>query len=88
MHPFISFTDVDVAKLTAISITLSEFWFHTTRYSHSADLEIYYFLYSIYKLVGKIAKSDYWFRHVCLSVCPTAWNNFAPNGRIFIKFGI
>jgi len=30
----------------------------------------------------KIAKSDYWLRHVC----PSAWNNSAPNGRIFMKF--
>jgi hypothetical protein len=27
-------------------------------------------------------------RHVCLSVCPSSWNNSAPNGRIFMKFDI
>ena len=32
----------------------------------------------------KIAKSDYWFRRVCLS----AQNNSAPSRRIFMKFGI
>ena len=31
---------------------------------------------------GKIAKSDHYLRHVCLS----AWNNWATIGRIFIKF--
>ena len=25
---------------------------------------------------------------VCLSVCPSAWNNSAPTGRIFMKFDI
>jgi len=34
--------------------------------------------------VRKIAKSDYYLRHVCLS----AWNNMASNVRIFTKFGI
>jgi hypothetical protein len=29
----------------------------------------------------KIAKSDYWLRHVCRS----AWKNWAPTGRIFVK---
>jgi hypothetical protein len=29
----------------------------------------------------KIAKSDYWLRHVCRS----AWKNSAPTGRIFMK---
>jgi len=30
------------------------------------------------------AKCDYWLRHVC----PSAWNNSAPIGRIFIKFDV
>jgi hypothetical protein len=25
---------------------------------------------------------------VILSICPSTWNNSAPTGRIFIKFGI
>jgi len=25
---------------------------------------------------------------VVMSVCPSAWNNSAPNGRIFMKFDI
>jgi hypothetical protein len=33
---------------------------------------------------SKISKSDYYFRHVC----PSAWNNSAGSGRIFIKFNI
>ena len=39
----------------------------------------------IFRRVRKIAKSDYLFRHVCLSVCPSAWNNSASTGRIFMK---
>jgi hypothetical protein len=35
-----------------------------------------------------MAKSDFQLRHVCPSVCTSAWNNSAPNGRIFIKFDI
>jgi hypothetical protein len=38
--------------------------------------------------VCKIAKSHYWLRHVCMSVCSFTWNNSAPIGRIFIKFDI
>jgi hypothetical protein len=40
------------------------------------------------RCVRKIAKSDYQFRHVCLSVCPPAWNNSVPTGRIFTKSDI
>ena len=25
---------------------------------------------------------------VCLSICPSSWNNWAPIGRIFMKFDI
>jgi len=32
------------------------------------------------------AKSDYLLRHVCMSICPTAWNNWAATGPIFMKF--
>jgi len=39
--------------------------------------------------VCKIAKSDYWLRHACFSVCSSAWNNSAPIGGVFfIKFDI
>jgi len=41
-----------------------------------------------FRRVRKIATSNYWPRHVCLSVRPSAWNNSAPTGRIFIKFDI
>jgi hypothetical protein len=42
---------------------------------------------TVFKRVWKIAKICY-LRRVCLSVCPTAWNNSAPTGRIFMKFYI
>ena len=32
----------------------------------------------------KIAKDDYWIRHVR----PSAWNNFVPTGHTFIKLYI
>jgi hypothetical protein len=37
--------------------------------------------------VRKIAKSDYYLRHVCQSVLP-GWNKPAPTGRIFIELDI
>jgi hypothetical protein len=57
---------------------------------------------SFFRRVRKIAKSDYRLCHICLSVClsacqsvrpcvcvcPSAWNNFAPTGQIFVKFDI
>jgi hypothetical protein len=36
--------------------------------------------------VRKIAKSDV--ASLCLSVCPSAWNNSIPTGRIFMEFDI
>jgi len=42
----------------------------------------------IFRCDHKIAKSDYEFRHVCLPVRLSAWNNSAPTQNIFIKFGI
>jgi hypothetical protein len=42
---------------------------------------------SVFRRVHKIAKSDYWLRHVCL-VSPSAWNSSAPTGRVLIKFNI
>jgi hypothetical protein len=45
----------------------------------------------IFTCLRKIAKSDYWLRHICLSVCPSfrlsAWNS-AATGRVFITFYI
>ena len=41
---------------------------------------------SIFRLVRKIAKSDYWLRYVCLFVCLSAWNNSSPTERIFMKY--
>jgi hypothetical protein len=43
---------------------------------------------TISRRVRKIAKSDYYLRHICLSVRPPAWNNFARTRRIFMKFDI
>jgi hypothetical protein len=40
-----------------------------------------------FRHVPKIAKTYSFLRHVCLSV-RSAWNNSAPNRRIFIKFDI
>jgi hypothetical protein len=37
---------------------------------------------------SKIAIRDCLIRLVCLSVRPSAWNNSAPTGRIFMKFDI
>jgi hypothetical protein len=37
---------------------------------------------------AKIAKSDYYFRHVCLSIRPSAWNNSPPTEGIFSRFYI
>jgi len=34
----------------------------------------------------KIAESDCWLRHVCLSVCSSACNTSAPTGRIFMQY--
>jgi len=41
-----------------------------------------------FRPVRKIAKSDYYLRHVCLSVRRSALNNSAPTGRILTEFGI
>ena len=41
---------------------------------------------SFLKRVRKIAKIDWISSHLCLSVCPSAWNISAPTGRIFMKF--
>jgi len=35
---------------------------------------------------SKIAKSDYWLRHVCLSTRPSTWNKSASTEGIVIKF--
>ena len=39
---------------------------------------------AIFMRFPKITKSYNWLRHVC----PSAWNNSAPTGRIFMKFDI
>jgi hypothetical protein len=43
---------------------------------------------AVFKCVSKIAKSDYWPRHVCLSARPSECHNLAPTGRIFMEFYI
>jgi hypothetical protein len=42
---------------------------------------------TIFRRVRKIAKSDYYLRHVCPSVLPSAIIS-APTRRIFMKFEI
>jgi hypothetical protein len=39
-------------------------------------------IYAVFRRVRKIAKSDYQLRHVR----PSAWNSYAPTGRILMKF--
>ena len=39
----------------------------------------------VFRCLHKIAKSDYELRHVCLSVCPSAWYNSAPTRRTLLK---
>ena len=41
--------------------------------------------YLLFRRFRKIAKSDYWLRHVCPPVRLSAWNNSAPTSRIFMK---
>jgi len=45
---------------------------------------------SFFRRVRNIAKSDYYLRHVRLSVrlCPSASYDMAPTGRILMKFDI
>jgi len=47
---------------------------------------------SFFRRVRKLAKREYLLRHVYPSVYPSvrqpAWNNTAPTGRIFMKFGV
>jgi hypothetical protein len=43
------------------------------------------FAMDVLKRVRKIAESDYKL-HVCLSVCPSVWNNSAHTERIFKQY--
>jgi hypothetical protein len=43
---------------------------------------------TILRCFCKIAKSEYQLNHFRPFVSPSAWNNLAPTGRIFIKFDI
>jgi len=36
---------------------------------------------TVFRRVRKIARSDCYFRHTCLFVCPSTWNNSAPTGK-------
>ena len=38
--------------------------------------------------IHEISKGDYWQRHDRLSLRPSAWNNSATTGIIFIKFNV
>ena len=44
-------------------------------------------LFFFFGHVRKITKMDCQLRHVCLSICPSVWNNSAPTRGIFMKFG-
>jgi hypothetical protein len=60
-------------------------------YFPTAILPLFKNMHDFFGGVRKIAKSHYQLRHVCLclsvclSVCPSAWNNSAPIGQIFMK---
>ena len=41
---------------------------------------------TVFRGVRKIAKSDCWIYHVCMSIRRLAWNNSVPIGRIIVKF--
>ena len=41
-------------------------------------------LLSNFKCSRKLKESDFWVRHICLSICrPYTWNNSDPNERLF-----
>jgi uncharacterized protein YceK len=46
------------------------------------------YIRTLSRRLRKIAKNEYYPRHVCLSVRLSAWNNSARTGQIFMKFGI
>jgi len=92
-----------------IAASLMHYWFqskrccilliHTTNVFWIPSCKTIYlttfFEEKIFRPVRTIAKSDYWLRHVCLSVRPSflpsvlsASKNSAPTGRIFVKFNI
>jgi hypothetical protein len=48
-------------------------------------VELFFFPHAF---LGAFAKGDNQLRHICPSVCLSAWNNSAPNLRIFMKFDI
>jgi len=52
----------------------------------SYQLGIYLTLFILFQHIPKYAKSD--LSLSCLSACPSAWNNLASTGHIFMKFGI
>jgi hypothetical protein len=53
-----------------------------------SDQDVGRFLVFNFRRVRKIAKSAYYLRHVCVSVRPSARNNAAVTGRIFVKSDI
>jgi len=48
--------------------------------------------HAVWEVIGAVreivSESDYYLRHVCLSVYPPAWNSWASTGRIFINIDI
>ena len=80
----------------AVSVATSRNWRYGNRHFASKhgsiqELKIIHSLH-FFRRVRKVAKSDYYLRRVCLSVClpvrPSAWNNSALIERILIKFDI
>ena len=44
--------------------------------------------FSFFRRFRKMSKHEYYIHRVRPSVRPSAWNNLAPTGGIFVKFGI
>jgi hypothetical protein len=65
-----------------------EWWLD--KYSHASSLApgLLSAICANFRHVYKYANSDNLLCHVCLSVCPSAWNNSAPTGGIFMKSDI
>jgi len=42
----------------------------------------------VFVRVRKIAKTEGYLPHICLSLRMPAWNIWAPNGQVFMKFDI
>jgi hypothetical protein len=86
-------------NLTKYCVSTCDISFRGVIYVGETLLNLAYILHSnqdmncqkwatIFRRVGKIAKSDPYLRHVCPPVCLSAWNDSTLTGRIFMKFDI